>query len=305
MKKPKLSTIAICVGLFLIFFALAFPFQNLKGKAFEYILKNTGILIVAEDLRPTLLGWPGISVKNVNISLPVAGDEMEFASEKLVFRARLAGLFPPVPGISMNMTNLKQGGDLFIKVGQPSSGIYAYIDASQVNLEQIRIPHVQEIFEGIVDAEADLHINTEELSKTAGDFEMSAEKLKTPNYMVEIPGMPFLIPGMLIGPMEIKTNIKNGIVEISTFKFGKQDSDLSGSLTGEVRLGKDYLKTFLNLTLRLAISSRILENPQNVTFLNFLSSLKTDVPGQYAMKWSASIQEMMSNPLKAVPEPAK
>lgn len=305
MKKPQLSTIAICIGLFFIFLALAFPFQNLKGYIFGKIYSATRILIVAEDIYPSFFGWPGIGIKNVNISLPVGDDEMEFSSEKLTFRVRLAGLLPPVPGISMNMTELKKGGDLFIKLAQPSSGIYATIAASQVNLEQVRIPHIQEIFEGIVDADADLHVNTEDLSKTTGYFEMKADKLKTPNYMVEIPGMPFLVPGMLIGPMEVRMNIKNGVVEIPTFKFGKQDSDLSGSLSGEVRLGKDYLKTFLNITIRLAISNRILENPQNVTFLNFLSSLKTDVPGQYAMKWSASIQEMMNNPLKAVPEPAK
>jgi hypothetical protein len=205
----------------------------------------------------------------------------------------------------MNMTNLKQGGDLFLKFAQPMGGISAYIDASKVNLEQIHIPHVQETLGGIVDAESDISVSTSDLSKTTGYVEVKAEKLKTPNYMVDVPGMPFLIPGMAIGPLEIKTSIKNGVVDIPTFRFGKPDSDLSGTLTGEVRLGKDYLKTFLSLTLRLAISKRILENPQNTTFLNFLNGFQTSTPGNYAMKWSASIQEMIASPLKAVPEAVK
>src|SRR5262245_48987430 len=113
MKMPKASTVITCFIIFGVCLVFSLPFQNLKGWIFGKIYNATKILIVAEEIYPSFFGWPGIGIRNVNISLPVGDDEMEFASEKLIFRLRPAGLFPPALAISMKMTNLKKGGDLY------------------------------------------------------------------------------------------------------------------------------------------------------------------------------------------------
>jgi type II secretion system protein N len=301
MKLPKASTIFTSLGLFLIFLLLIFPFQNLKGWIFGQIYSSTGILIVADEIYPSFFGWPGVGIRNVNVTLPLGPSELELASEKLVFRVGLSGLIPPMPAVSLNMLRLKKGGDLYVKVGQGGSRMKAFVEASSLNLEQLLFQGMQEPFGGTLNADADLGIQTDDLSKSTGSWEIHGSKLKSPNYMVEIPGMPFLIPGMSVGDLDVKAAIKNGTVEISSFRFGSADSDLKGTITGDARLGKTYLNTLLNLTLRLTISKRILENPQNTTFLNFLNSYQQSTPGEYAMRWSANISEILAL-TKALPD---
>src|SRR5437899_1786864 len=56
-NRPKISTIFICIGLFLFFLLICFPYQNLKGYIFGRIFKETGITVVADDIYPSFFGW--------------------------------------------------------------------------------------------------------------------------------------------------------------------------------------------------------------------------------------------------------
>lgn len=303
MRKPKLSTIVIIGTLFLISFLFVFPFQNLKGYVFEKIYKQTSILIVADDIYPSFLGWPGVGIKNVNVTIPIGTSELELASEKLTFKVGLSGLFPPIPAASMNLTKLRKGGDLYVKFAQSSNKMFLTLDAEEVNLEQLGFSGLSEPILGVINSDANLAIEQKDLSKSVGHVKIKGTNLKTPAHLIEgMPGLSFLIPGMRIGALDAAINIKNGTIEFNTFKFGDAQSDLSGSIAGDIRLGQDFQRSFINITLRLKLSNKILQDPQAKTFASFLEGYQSSTLGEYAMKWSASIQELTGLSIKILPE---
>jgi hypothetical protein len=91
---------------------------------------------------------------------------------------------------------------------------------------------------------------------------------------------------------------------ISSFKLGNPKTDLSGSITGDAKLGMTPDQTQINLTLRLIFSQKILGNPEYKTFLDFLGAYRTATAGEYAMNWTASIAEIL-NLTKALPSPVR
>lgn len=303
MKKPKLSTVLTILSLFFVFFLFTFPFENLKGYIFSKIYSQTNILIVADEISPSFLGWPGIGIKNVNVSIPIADSELELASEKLTFKVGLLGLFPPIPSASMNLKKLKRGGDLYIDFGQGSNKLFIYLDADKVNLEQLIFGNLAEPIQGLISSDTKLTIDQADLSKSLGKLNLKGENLKTPPYMAEgMPGLSFLIPGMKIGKLDGQISIKGGVVDLSNFKFGDQSSDLSGSFTGDIKLAQDIHRSSINLTLRLQLSSKILQDPQAKTFTSFLEGYQTTTPGSYAMRWNAMIAELTGLSVKVLPD---
>ena len=156
-SKPKASTVAICLALFIFFLILAFPFRNLKGYLFGQIYRNTGIYIIADDIYLSLWGWPGIGMTNVDVSLPVGREELDISCKSLVARVGLGSLFPPAPSISLSMSSLQKGGDLYVKVIKMKTSVSAVIDAEAVELSQLNIPGVNGPIVGKLDAEGDSH----------------------------------------------------------------------------------------------------------------------------------------------------
>lgn len=303
MKKPRASTIITVICLFFFFLLFAFPFENLKGYIFSKIYAQTNILLVADEIHPSFLGWPGIGIKNVNVSIPVGDSELELASEKLTFKVGLLGLFPPIPSASMNLKNLKKGGNLYIDFGQGGNKLLVLLEADKVNLEQLGFTGLAEPIRGLISSDSKVTIDQADLSKSTGKVELNGENLKTPAHMVEgMPGLSFLIPGMQIGKLEGLVQIKNGVVEFTKFKIGDTGSDLSGSISGEMRLAQDLNRSNLNLTLRLQLSSKILQDPQSKTFVSFLEGYQNGAPGVYAMRWNATMAELTGLTIKVLPD---
>ncbi|NDC23926.1 MAG: hypothetical protein EB078_03600, partial [Proteobacteria bacterium] len=87
-------------------------------------------------------------------------------------------------------------------------------------------------------------------------------------------------------------------------KLGNPQTDLSGSITGDAKLGTSPLDTQVNLTLRLVFSQKILSNQEYKTFLDFLGAYRTSTPGEYAMNWTASLREIVGL-TKALPSPVR
>lgn len=303
MKKPKISTVLTVVVLFAVFFIFAFPFENLKGYIFSKIYSQTNILIVADEIYPSFFGWPGIGIKNVNVSIPLGENELELASEKLTFKVGLLGLFPPIPSASMNLKKLKKGGDLYVDFGQGGKKLFVILDAQKVNLEQLGLPGLTEPIQGLISSDTNVTVDQSDFSKSSGKISLKGENLKVPPYMVEgMPGLSFLIPGMKVGKLDGQIALKNGSIDLTTFKFGEPNSDLSGSFSGEIKLAQDIQRSSINLTVRLQLSSKILQDPQAKTFVSFLEGYQTKTPGDYAMRWNAMISELTGVTIKVLPD---
>jgi len=296
--KPKLSTLFICFSLLIVFLLFGFPFQNLRGYIFEKIYAQTRITITADEIYPALFGWPGIGMKNVDVTLPVGTRTLDLSCKKLVFKVGLAGLFPPSPSISLYLKNLKQGGDLFIKVGQGKTRIDSDVEANDIVLDQLALSGLTETLTGSLNLTAELALQTVDLAKSTGEIDIGIEKLKIPAQNFQ--GF-FVLPAMNLASLKSKINIRNGIAEISSFNFGDKGSDLQGSLSGEVRLGKEVMQSLLNVTLRLELSESYRTHPQAESLLSLLNSFQTS-PGRYAMKWSSSFQDMSANFVNAIPQ---
>jgi len=298
MKRPKITTVLICFGLFLFFLILRFPFQNLRGFVFGKIYKETGIQVAAADLYLSIFGWPGVGMRNVDVSIPVGRDELDVSAEKLVARVGLGGLIPPRPSVSVNARGLKKGGDVWVKVTPGKTNTSASFDAEAVNLEQFAFAGPNQLIRGKLQGDGSFFFDASDLAKSSGNAEFSIEKLKTPAQNLQ----GIVIPDVDFGTLKSKINIKNGVVEISSFQMGDAKSDIQGSIAGEVRLGKDIARSFLNITLKLQLSPQFMANPNSETIVSVLNSIDNSKPGTYAMKWSTSIEGITSNLWNALPK---
>src|SRR6185437_7851134 len=248
MSRPKLSTILIAVGLFLAFLILQFPYQNLRGYIFGKIYKNSRIFITADDLSLTILGWPGLKLTNVNITIPMAfGNDLELASQKTVVRGGIGGLFPPYPIITLSMNKLKKGGDLWLKLGQSSQFVRGAVDAQDVSLEQFPVPGMSDAITGLVQADGDFVFNKVDLPKSSGEFNLKVTKFRVPPQNIQ----GIVLPVLAIGDIKSKLQIRNGSVEITNCQLGTPTSDIRGTMSGDLRLGKDLMSSYLNLVLKL------------------------------------------------------
>lgn len=297
MPKPKKSTVFLGLIVFVLGFVFFFPLQNLKGVLFQKIFDNTGILIVAEDIHPVFLGWPGVRINNVNVSLPVGPDDVELASKSMTVRARLSLPFIFTP--SLFFKELKGGGNLFMKFGQSGPVTVVALETDAFNLGQIKLPVLGQSINGILNGDISLKTNSANFAETKGTVRLTGAGIKTPAILVNntMLGPPFQIPELEAGDLDIKMGFSDGVMTISNFKLGNQKTDLSGTLSGEAKLGATSDQTQINLTLRLVFSSKILDNPEYKTFLDFLGAYRTATAGEYAMNWNTTIAALLNNPL--------
>lgn len=305
MTKPKLSTIFICLGLFAFFSLILFPYQNLKGLIFGRIYKQTHINIMADELYVSIFSM-GIGLTNADVTVPMTTlgfrdpSELELSAKRVVLRLGIAHIFPPTPSISLTLKELKKGGDLWVKFSQTSSEISSDFSADQVELSQLLPPTMGgNTFSGVLTGDSTFDINSKDPSKSAGKAGIKIDKFRLGGLNM----MGFVFAPTNIGQLDAKLQVRGGSVEIGTFKLGGPKSDLSGSLSGDVRLGPTMMQDYLNLTLRLALSESYRQNPQTETLQSFLSTYQT-TPGNYSMKWAASLTEMSTNTFKALPQKA-
>lgn len=297
MAKVQKSTVFICLGVFLAGLLFFFPLQNLKGLIFQKIFEGTGVLIVAEEIHPIFLGWPGIGIKNVNVTLPAGGSDIELASQSMAFRVRLSSAF--IPSVSLAFDELKGGGDLFLLFGQSGAVTRIVAESDKLNLGQIVIPGLGRSLGGLLESDVSLKYNDAIFSETSGRMNLKVGGFKFPATSVNNPmlGPPFQIPELNAGDLDVKLKFQDGVMAISSFKLGTPQTDVSGGISGEMKMGANVFESQINLTLKLVFSPKIQDNPEYKTFLDFLGAYRTARSGEYAMNWNASLQQLMSNPL--------
>ncbi len=293
-RLPKINKklFFISVILFLFFSVWMFPYHHLKGYIFGKIYSMTKILILAEEIEPVFLGWPGIRVHHVEVALPLGNGELDLASEKVTVRAGVSGLFPPTPAFSLYMKGLKKGGDLYLKFSESKENLTTYLDADAVELQQLNFPFLAQPLQGLLNAESDTQIHTKQLSSSSGNIDIKIEKFKIPLIQIELSdNYGFPIPSMQIGVLKSKIRIKNGVAEIKEFTFGDSKSDFSGTMTGEIKLGRDLMNSTANVILRFQFSDAIKNNAQSATMLSFFNSFKNE-KGSYGIKCTKSVAEI-------------
>lgn len=281
----------------MVFFCLTFPLQNLRNFVFKKIYDTSGVVITADSLSPNFFGWPGVTLKNPSVSIPTVNGDVNLTSQDLVARFRLAGFIPPIPAISFALYGLKGGGNVYARVAHSGETYRIVAEASKANLAQINIPGFPEPIPGILDMDGDFSVDTKDLSRSIGSLDLDIQKTLIP--ALNLQGI--ILPVLNFGDIKIKLTIRNGTVEILNFKMGSKGSDISGSLSGEMRLGQSIYSSQLNITLKLALSPGYVANPQGATLVSLLESYK-DSKGEYGLRWNATIQDMMTNVAAALPQ---
>jgi type II secretion system protein N len=305
MKKGTVPKILAFVVLFLLTLFVFFPINNLRGYIFDRVFKESGILLVSDSMYFSILGVPGVGMKNVNVTLPIGDQELDLWSETVTLKPALSGLF--LPGFSIRISDLKKGGDIYSKVGKGGSSIAFYLYAEKVNLEQIGARNGSPPLKGILNIQSDLLLNESDMSKSSGYFDMSTTDLKINQQNVTPPdpamaAFSFIVPGLNIGKLNGQLKMKNGLLEITQFKFGDEpNADFKGTVNGDIKFEKNLEQSALNLALRFKISQKILDSAESKTFVSFLSSYQT-TPGEYGLKWNATIQDFTNFSIKAIPE---
>lgn len=300
IPRPKWTTVVICLVLFLFFTVILFPFQNLKGYLFSQVYKNTRILINAEEIYLSLFGWPGLGMKNVDVSIPMGNGDLELSAKKVVLRVGIGSLFPPAPSISLGLSGLKGGGDLWVKVTRAGTVTKGSIDAEKVSLKQIKMTDLPQPLEGIANISGDFRFDEAALLKSTADLTIDIDKFRIPPLNLQ----GFILPAFDLGKLLAVVQTRNGNLEISKSQIGEPKGDFQGKLIGDFRLAQTLAQCFLNLTLKLQLSEKYRADPNNATIVSFLGSFQL-VPGDYALKWSSTIGGMQSNLMNALPQKAK
>ena len=96
-------------------------------------------------------------------------------------------------------------------------------------------------FSGVLTADSSVDLNLKDPSKSSGHADIKVEKLKLGAQNV----MGIIFAPTNIGNLKTKLQIKNGTVEITKFELGAPNSDISGTLAGDVRLGSTMMQDFL------------------------------------------------------------
>lgn len=307
MKSKNGLRILFLIGLFLLALIIFFPLNNLKGTIFDKVYKETGVLLNSDSIYLSLIGLPGIGMRNVKIALPSGDGELDLFSDRVTVRPSLSGLFPPVPGVSLKISELRKGGDIKVKLGKGGSSVYFYLDAEEINLEQVTARNSNPPLAGILSIDSDITLNEKDLPKSTGylKLDVSNMMLNQQNISPPDPSMAafsFIIPAMKIGKLHGDLNMKNGVLEISQFKFGEDPAaDFKGTINGDFKIESSFEQSLLNIAMRLKLSQKILNNPEAKTFVSFLNSYQTS-PGEYGLKWSATIQDFTNFTVKAIPE---
>ena len=296
MRHPNASQIVIGFVIFLFFLLITFPFQNLRSYVFKKIYDASGIIVTADSMSPNILGWPGVSLSNSTVTIPTGSGDIALSSKGLVTRARLAGFLPPIPAVSLSLSGLKGGGDVFARVARSGDVVKILAEADSTNLAQILIPGFPEPIPGKLNMDTNLSVDGRDLSKSTGTLDLDIEKTMIP--ALNLQGI--ILPVLNLGDVKIKLAVKNGAVEILNFKLGSKTSDLSGTLTGEMRLGQTIYSSAVNLTLKLSLSPAYIANPQGATLVSLLESYKNP-NGEYGLKWNATVQDMMTG-MGALPQ---
>ncbi len=300
IQRPKLSTIAICIGLFFFFLILLFPLQYLKGYIFTQIYQNTRILINAEDIYISFLGWPGIGMKNVDVSIPMGSGELDLSAKRMIARIGLGSIFPPAPSISLGITGLKEGGDLWVKVTRAGAVVKGSLQAEKVVLKQLKFSDLPQPVEGIANIDSDFYFDETALNKSNVDTTLDIDGFFFPALNVQ--GM--LFPAFKLGKVLAEIKTRNGNFEIAKSQLGEPKGDFQGKLVGELRLAQMLSQCFLNLTLKIQLSEKYRNDPNNATITSFLGGYQM-APGDYALKWGSTIGAMQTNLFNALPQKPK
>jgi type II secretion system protein N len=292
IPKPQPKTILISIALFFFFLVMLFPFQNLKGYIFSNIYKQTGIVVLAEDLYLTFFGWPGVGMKNVDITIPMGGSDLDISAKKLTVRVGLSGLFPPRPSYSLYLSELKKGGSLYAKFSQSSSVTKAYFDFDKVNLDQLKLGNGHQNLVGTINGEGELYLDHADSTKSSGYIDLKGEKLKSP--ALNTPGLS--LPAINLGPLVLKAQIKNGTAEMQSFTIGNKESDMVANFTGDLRFEKELMNSRLNLNAKFTFSEKFKADAESQTLLTFFGILDPNKTGNYDLRLNPSLQEAASGP---------
>jgi type II secretion system protein N len=303
IARPSTRTILIGIGLFVFFLILRFPYRNVRGYVFGEIYKNTGIRVTADDLSPSFLGWPGVKLYKANITIPIgAGSELDLIVEQVTARVGIGSFFPPAPLLSVYAYRFQKGGNLYVKGSQTRNYISGSIQAEDLNLSQFLTAGLPEPIQGILRATGEFGYDQVDLAKSTGNFDLAVGKL-------EIPGMNMqgiILPAISWDEVKAVLAVRNGNLEITQGQFGTPKSAMRGTLNGYLRLGRDISSTYLNLVLKIQMTDEYKNDPQSATLVSFLKTFESSrSPGEYAMKWSATIRDMGNNIMLALPTKAE
>ncbi len=302
MKRPSARTLLIAFGLFTVFLVWRFPYRTLRGYIFGEIYKQTQIRVDAEDLAPSFFGWPGVHLYRASIGLPVGrNEELDLFAEQITARIGLGGLLPPVPKVSLSIYNLQKGGNLFVSGSQGNNQISGSITSEALNLAQFLYMGLPEPIQGAMDVSGHFNYDQADLAKTTGEFDLLIKGFKIP--AINYQGIVF--PAVAWDEVKARLSAKNGMLDIAEGRFGSAKSDIRGTLSGNIRLGRDWMASVLNLVLKIQVSEKYRSDPQAATLVSFLKTFELKTPGEYGLKWSASLREMSTNLIAALPQKAE
>jgi type II secretion system protein N len=303
IRKPNAKTVLVCLGIFLVFFVWRFPYRNLRGYLFGQVFKNTGVRLDAEDMGLSFFGWPGVVLYKATAAIPVNYQfDLDLAAEEVVARAGIGGLFPPAQLFSLSAYKLQKGGNLYIRASQSKSQVTGSLNADAVNLIQFFKVGMPEPIQGLLTATGSFNYSVQDFAKSTGDFDLIIQKLKVPGMNLQ----GIVLPEISWNEVKAKLTAKNGTLDIVQCQFGTPQSDLRGTLTGSIRLGQDIYSSYVNLVLRLQLTEKYKNDPQSATLVSFLKTFEsTQKPGEYALKWAATPNEMSNNLMLALPTQAE
>ncbi len=309
--RPSVRTVAVIAALFVVFFFWAFPLRNLRGYLYGKILQSTGIRLESEDLGLAFLGWPGIRLYKATATVPFYSSDikgqpltiyLDLAAKRVTARVGLGDFLPPAPRISLYAEGLEKGGNLYVRAVPGKAVTRGVFEADKVALSQLASAVLSEPVDGTLNATGNFKYDNQDLAKSTGNATLLLRSLKIPGLNYE----GIVLPEIIWDEVKATLEAKNGTVDIVECRFGTPQANLRGTLTGNIRLGRDLATSHFSVVLKIQMTEKYKSDPQSATLVSFLQSFESAAaPGEYGLKWNTSYAEILSNMTLALPVKAE
>ena len=252
----------MCLIVFTLFKLPSGKLSDTIASSLASALNQQGIFISAKESTLSFFLWPSFTLKDVTLSsnstnpsgLPAVGH-----LDRIKISPSLSSLLPGRYAGSLLLENDKGSLQGSFSIGR--SNLSLNLKSKNLDLQKLG---VFPLFLGgaqasaILDADIDLKGDLNNPSSLEGDVDLSLKKILFPQQSL----MGFSIPKIAISEAVLQVLLHSEKATFKTFKLGKPGSteeDLAGTVAGDIKLGKQWDTSPLNLKAHFTVSQNILK----------------------------------------------
>jgi len=278
------------LGLILIFTLFKLPEARITGLIQGYVqstLDPFGIYV--SDRGRSLSLITGVRYRLDHPTLELR-DQTRIELDELEVKPKLLQLLTGRAGAG---AVLRQGkSELILDAYAKKDRIESDMDLNDIDLAKFGVLAFAGVKgSGMISGKAHVDGALSDLATLNGNLDFKLKNVQLDEQMI----IAFKIPSLSISEGTLNIEIKNGKLVMKNVQLGRQNDDISATLTGDIALNRYLNSSALNLRIVFSLSPKVLTSSS----LSFLESLLTSAKqsdGKYAYKLTGTLASPFGNP---------